>query len=87
MNTNKVELWDTWLFSAPNFGVNTESNILVAVAADLNQDDIFNDAPAVAPGSNGDGHCDKSDLKAYGLASNIQKAKFLIHDTRRCSSR
>lgn len=79
LKESSTELWDTWLVGAPNFGVNTESNILVAVAADLNQDGIFNDAPAVVPDSNGDGRCDKSDLKAYGLASNIQKAKFLIN--------
>ncbi len=74
-----TELWDTWLVGAPNFGVNTVSNILVAVAADLNQDGIFNDAPAVIPDANGDGVCDKSDLKAFGIASNIQKAKFFIN--------
>lgn len=79
LKENSTELWDTWLVGAPNFGVNTESNILVAVAADLNQDGIFNDATAVVPDANGDGICDKSDLKAYGLASNIQKAKFLIN--------
>ncbi|MDP1862691.1 MAG: hypothetical protein Q8K52_02160 [Thiobacillus sp.] len=74
-----TELWDTWLVGASNFGVNTVSNILVAVAADMNQDGIFNDAPAVIPDANGDGVCDKSDLKAFGLASNIQKAKFFIN--------
>jgi hypothetical protein len=74
-----TELWDTWLVGAPNFGVNTESNILVAVAADLNRDGIFNDAPAVVPDANGDGVCDRRDLKAFGLASNIEKARFFIN--------
>ena len=74
-----VELWDTWLVGAPNFGVNTVSNILVAVAADLNGDGIFNDAPAAIPDANADGVCDKRDLKAFGLASNIEKARFFIN--------
>lgn len=74
-----VELWDTWLVGAPNFGVNTESNILVAVAADLNNDGIFNDAPATIPDANADGVCDKRDLKAFGIASNVEKARFFIN--------
>jgi hypothetical protein len=76
---DSVELWDTWLVGAPNFGVNTVSNILVAVAADLNNDGIFNDAPAAIPDANADGVCDKRDLKAFGLASNIEKARFFIN--------
>lgn len=76
---DSVELWDTWLVGAPNFGVNTVSNILVAVAADLNGDGIFNDAPAAIPDANADGMCDKRDLKAFGLASNIEKARFFIN--------
>jgi len=76
---DSTELWDTWLVGAPNFGVNTESNILVAVAADLNNDGIFNDAPAAIPDANADGVCDKRDLKAFGIASNIEKARFFIN--------
>lgn len=79
LKEDSTELWDTWLVGAPNFGVNTESTILVAVAADLNGDGIFNDAPAVIPDANGDGVCDRSDLKAFGLASNIEKARFFIN--------
>jgi hypothetical protein len=76
---DEVELWDTWLVGAANFGVNTESNIYVAVADDLNGDGIYNDAPSVVPDSNGDGMCNAKDLKALGLASNIAKAKFFIN--------
>lgn len=76
---DSTELWDTWLVGAPNFGVNTVSNILVAVAADLNNDGIFNDAPAVIPDANADGVCDRHDLKAFGIASNIEKARFFIN--------
>lgn len=76
---DEVELWDTWLVGAPNFGVNTESKIFVAVADDLNADGIYNDAPNVVPDANGDGMCNAKDLKALGLASNIAKAKFFIN--------
>ena len=75
----ETEIWDTWIVGAPNFGVNTASTILVAVAADLNGDGIYNDAPAVVPDADGDGVCTKKDLKAFGLASNIAQAKFFIN--------
>lgn len=74
-----TEIWDTWIVGAPNFGVNTESEIFVAVAADANGDGVFNDAPSVVPDADGDGMCDKKDLKAFGLASNIAKARFFIN--------
>ena len=45
LTATSVELWDTWLVGAPNFGVNTESQIFIAVADDLNGDGIYNDAP------------------------------------------
>lgn len=79
VTADEVELWDTWLVGAPNFGVNTESRIYVAVAADLNGDGIYNDAPGVVPDANGDGMCDAKDLKAFGVASNIAKARFFIN--------
>ena len=74
-----TELWDTWIVGAPNFGVNTPSTIYVAVVADLNGDGVYNDAPNVIPDSNGDGVCDKKDLKAFGVASNIKKVDFFIN--------
>lgn len=74
-----TEIWDTWIIGAPNFGVNTESEVLVAVAADHNNDGVFNDAPNVLPDADGNGVCDKGDLKAFGLASNIEKARFFIN--------
>ncbi len=79
VTTDEVELWDTWIIGAPNFGVNTESVVYAAVAADLNGDGIYNDAPAVIPDANGDGVCNAKDLKALGLASNIAKAHFVIN--------
>jgi len=76
---DSTELWDTWIVGAPNFGVNTESTLYVAVAADLNADGIYNDAPNMVADSNGDGVCDKKDLKAMGVASNIKKVEFFIN--------
>jgi len=75
---SKTEIWDTWIVGAPLFGRHTESTVHVAVAADKNVDGIYNDAPAVLPDADGNGECDAKDLKAYGLASNIRKATFLI---------
>lgn len=79
VTAEEVELWDTWLVGAPNFGVNTESKVYVAVASDLNGDGIYNDAPNVVPDANGDGICNAKDLKALGVASNIARAKFFIN--------
>lgn len=79
MTADETELWDTWLVGAPSFGVNTASNIYVAVARDLNGDGIFNDAPNIVPDTNGDGRCNAKDLKAFGVASNIAKARFFIN--------
>lgn len=79
ISDESVELWDTWLVGAPNFGVNTESKIYVAVADDHNGDGIYNDAPNVIPDANGDGICNARDLKKFGVASNIAKAKFFIN--------
>jgi hypothetical protein len=79
VSAEEIELWDTWIIGAPNFGVNTESKVYVAVADDLNGDGIYNDAPGVVPDANGDGICNAKDLKAFGVASNIAKAKFFIN--------
>lgn len=61
--TNKkvdsTELWSTWIVDAPMFGVNTESKIYVAMAADKNNDHIFNGAPNVVPDEDGNGICDE----------------------------
>ena len=74
-----TELWDTWIVGAPNFGVNTESTIYVAVVDDLNGNGIFDDAPSVVPDSDMDGDVDEKDLKALGLASKVEKATFFIN--------
>jgi hypothetical protein len=79
-NQNTNEIWDTWIVGAPSFGKNVRSVLRVAVAADKNKDGIYNDAPAVVPDANGDGHINAVDLTAYGVASNIVAIPFRIGD-------
>jgi len=75
-----TEIWDTWIVGAPLFGVGTQSKVYIAVADDLNNDGIFNDAPDIVPDSNNDGKCNARDLKAFGIASNIAKTRFYINE-------
>jgi len=79
-NQKTNEIWDTWLVGAPAFGKNVSSVLRVAVAADKNKDGIYNDAPAVVPDANGDGHINAVDLKAFGVASEIVAVPFRITD-------
>lgn len=79
-NQKTNEIWDTWIVGAPAFGTNVRSTLRVAVAADRNKDGIYNDAPAVVPDANRDGHIDGVDLKAFGVASNIAVVPFEIGD-------
>ncbi len=79
LTEKETELWDTWIVGAPLFGVNTESTVYVAVVADLNGNGIYDDAPNTVPDADGNGAIDEKDLKALGLASNVEKAKFFIN--------
>jgi hypothetical protein len=79
-NQKTNEIWDTWIVGAAGFGRNVRSVLRVAVAADKNKDGIYNDAPAVVPDANSDGHIDAYDLKAFGVASNIVAVPFRISD-------
>jgi hypothetical protein len=79
-NQKTNEIWDTWIVGAPSFGRNVQSVLRVAVAADRNNDGIYNDAPAVVPDANHDGRINAADLKAYGVASNIVAVPFDIDD-------
>ena len=79
LSDDETELWDTWIVGAPNFGVNTESTIYVAVVDDLDGNGIFDDAPGVVPDADMDGDVDEKDLKALGLASKVEKATFFIN--------
>lgn len=75
---DEVEIWDTWIVGAPNFGCNTNSTVYTAIAADKNGNGVYDDAPNVVPDADGDGDVDKKDLKAFGLASNVKKADLFI---------
>ena len=79
-NQKTNEIWDTWIAGAPSFGRNVHSVLRVAVAADKNNDGIYNDAPAVVPDANRDGRINAVDLKAYGVASRIVAVPFEISD-------
>ena len=79
-NQRTNEIWDTWIVGAPSFGRNVHSVLRVAVAADKNNDGIYNDAPAVVPDANHDGRINAVDLKAFGVASNIAVVPFEIRD-------
>ena len=79
-NQKTNEIWDTWIVGAPLFGKNVPSVLRVAVAADRNKDGIYNDAPAVVPDANHDGRINATDLKAYGVASNVVAVPFRISD-------
>jgi hypothetical protein len=79
VRSGAVELWDTWLVGAPNFGTNVNSTLFVAVASDLNGDGIYNDAPALVPDTDGDGICSRQDLIDYGVVSNIEQVSFHIN--------
>lgn len=75
---DETELWDTWLVGAPVAGSGVDTVLTVAVVKDLNHDGVFNDAPNVVPDANGDGHVDRRDLRAIGVASNIVRVPFHI---------
>jgi hypothetical protein len=79
-NQTTNEIWDTWLVGASAFGKNVHSVLRVAVAADRNKDGVYNDAPAIVPDANRDGHINAVDIKANGVASNIAVVPFEIRD-------
>lgn len=78
--SHSTEVWDTWIVGAPLFGLDTKSTVYAAVAADANGDGVFNDAPNSVPDADSDGDVDRKDLRASGVASNIEKVKFFIAD-------
>lgn len=74
-----TELWDTWIVGAPIAGKNVDTTLTVAVIADLDRNGIYDDAPNVVTDQNGDGRVNRRDLKAIGVASNIETVKFHIN--------
>lgn len=79
-SADSAEIWDTWIVGAPNFGRNVESTVYAAIAADRDRNGVFDDAPDEVPDHDGDGDVDETDLKAFGVASNVEKASFVIRD-------
>ncbi len=77
---HETEIWDTWIVGAPVFGRNVSSTVYAAIAADKNGNGILDDAPATVPDSDEDGDVDAGDLRAFGLASNVERADFFIRD-------
>jgi hypothetical protein len=75
---DEVELWDTWIIGAPNFGTGA-STLRVAVVDDLNHNGILDDAPDTVADSDGDGDVDTQDLEAIGLASGVREVSFTIN--------
>lgn len=73
-----TQLWDTWIVGAPIAGQNVDTTLTVAVVADRNHNGIFDDAPDVIADMNHDGIVDGLDLKALGVASNIESVHFHI---------
>lgn len=77
-SAGETEVWATWIVGAPLFGEG-ESTAYVAVAADKDDNGVFDDAPGAVPDSDGDGDVDKKDLEKFGVASNIEKVPFVIN--------
>jgi hypothetical protein len=75
---DEVELWDTWMIAAPNFGTGS-ATLRVAVVDDLNHNGILDDAPDTVADSDGDGDVDSKDLEAIGLASGVREVSFTIN--------
>ncbi len=73
-----TEIWDTWIITAPSFGVHTASILYAAEISDLDHDGVYDDAPDVVPDANRDGICDERDLDALGTASEIKVIPFFI---------
>jgi len=74
---DSTEIWDTWIIGAPNWLGQT--TIYVAIAADLNGDGIYNDAPNIVVDANGDGEINEFDLRAFGLASKVTIRQFYVN--------
>jgi len=79
-DADKTQIWDTWIVGAPVFGQNTDSTVYAAIAADKNHNGILDDAPASIADADGDGDIDEQDLQAFGVASNVEQARFHIRD-------
>lgn len=74
-----AQIWDTWIVGAPIAGRNIDTVLTVAVVDDLNHNGVYDDAPAVVADTDHDGDVDARDLKALGVASNVETVHFHIN--------
>ena len=74
-----TQIQDTWIVGAPIAGQNLDTVLTIAVVGDLNHDGIYNDAPAVITDVNHDGRIDARDLRAMGVAGDIQTVRFHLN--------
>ena len=74
-----AQIGDSWIVGAPIAGRDVDTVLTVAVVADLNHNGVYDDAPAVVPDANHDGKIDSRDVKALGVASNIDTVRFHIN--------
>ncbi len=73
-----AQIWDTWIVGAPIAGQDVVTTLTVAVVADLDGDGVFDDAPDVVPDLDGNGVVDREDLRALGVASDVETVTFTI---------
>ena len=73
-----VAIQDTWIVGAPIAGRDISTTLTVAVIDDLDQDGVYNDAPAVVTDQNADGRIDGHDLRILGVASKVETVNFRI---------
>lgn len=78
-SATSTEIWDSWIVGLDISGQDVDTVLTVAVVDDLNHDGIYNDAPAVVTDLTGDGVVDARDLRALGVASNIETVRFHIN--------
>lgn len=74
-----AQVGDSWIVGAPIAGRDVDTVLTVAVVADLDHNGVYDDAPAVLPDTNHDGKVDSRDIKALGVASNIDTVRFHIN--------
>jgi hypothetical protein len=74
-----AEIWDTWIVGAPIAGQDVDAVLTVAVVGDLDGNGVLDDAPDVVADADHDGDVDRRDLRALGLASNVDRVHFRIN--------
>lgn len=74
----KTHVWATWIVGAPGFGQGP-SRVFVAIAKDKDGNGVYDDAPNAVPDADGNGVVNAADLRAFGVASNIESVPFIIN--------